>query len=124
MSVRRWGPLTADRVHRTIGNHMVTNSQLDLTFGALADPTRRAILARLAEGNSAVDLPIMADIEKIFGADHAQDFSRGIVYDDNSGIGDALFLQALDVIFDQFFHLFLQHKVARGLDPAQYSLLG
>jgi len=34
---------------------MVTNSrQLDLTFGALADPTRRAILARLARGEATV----------------------------------------------------------------------
>ncbi len=34
---------------------MVTNSrQLDLTFGALADPTRRAILARLARGDATV----------------------------------------------------------------------
>lgn len=34
---------------------MVTNtSQLDLTFGALADPTRRAILARLALGDASV----------------------------------------------------------------------
>jgi DNA-binding transcriptional ArsR family regulator len=34
---------------------MVTNStQLDLTFGALADPTRRAILARLSEGEASV----------------------------------------------------------------------
>lgn len=34
---------------------MVTNSeQLDLTFGALADPIRRAILARLAEGEATV----------------------------------------------------------------------
>jgi DNA-binding transcriptional ArsR family regulator len=34
---------------------MVTNSdQLDLTFAALADPTRRAILARLSEGESTV----------------------------------------------------------------------
>jgi DNA-binding transcriptional ArsR family regulator len=34
---------------------MVTNSdQLDQTFAALADPTRRAILARLAEGESTV----------------------------------------------------------------------
>lgn len=34
---------------------MVTNShQLDLTFAALADPTRRAILARLTEGDSTV----------------------------------------------------------------------
>jgi DNA-binding transcriptional ArsR family regulator len=34
---------------------MVTDSrQLDLTFAALADPTRRAILARLAKGDSTV----------------------------------------------------------------------
>jgi DNA-binding transcriptional ArsR family regulator len=34
---------------------MVTNSdQLDLTFAALADPTRRAILARLSEGERTV----------------------------------------------------------------------
>lgn len=34
---------------------MVTNSaQLDLTFGALADPTRRAILARLSDGDATV----------------------------------------------------------------------
>jgi DNA-binding transcriptional ArsR family regulator len=34
-------------------NAPVTN-QLDLIFGALADPTRRAILARLADGDAAV----------------------------------------------------------------------
>jgi DNA-binding transcriptional ArsR family regulator len=34
---------------------MVTDSeQLDLTFGALADPIRRAILARLAHGEATV----------------------------------------------------------------------
>jgi DNA-binding transcriptional ArsR family regulator len=34
---------------------MVTNnSQLDLVFSALADPIRRAILARLAEGEATV----------------------------------------------------------------------
>ncbi len=34
---------------------MVTNEQnLDLTFAALADPTRRAILARLATGDATV----------------------------------------------------------------------
>jgi DNA-binding transcriptional ArsR family regulator len=34
---------------------MVTNTrQLDLTFGALADPTRRAILARLVRGETTV----------------------------------------------------------------------
>jgi len=31
-----------------------TAAQLDATFAALADPTRRAILARLAEGDASV----------------------------------------------------------------------
>ena len=31
-----------------------TTEQLDRTFGALADPTRRAILARLASGEASV----------------------------------------------------------------------
>jgi DNA-binding transcriptional ArsR family regulator len=38
-------------------NHMVMNEmsdQLSAVFGALADPTRRAILARLAEGDANV----------------------------------------------------------------------
>ena len=33
---------------------MQTSQQLDVTFAALADPTRRAILARLAEGDASV----------------------------------------------------------------------
>lgn len=33
---------------------MVTDVALDLTFGALADPTRRALLARLAAGEATV----------------------------------------------------------------------
>ena len=33
---------------------MTTPDQLSLTFGALADPTRRAILARLANGEATV----------------------------------------------------------------------
>ncbi|MFQ5530232.1 MAG: helix-turn-helix domain-containing protein, partial [Gemmatimonadota bacterium] len=33
---------------------MVTNQALDRTFGALADPTRRAILVRLSEGDTTV----------------------------------------------------------------------
>lgn len=38
-----------------IGNHMVTNNgSLDLVFAALADSTRRAILARLAHGQATV----------------------------------------------------------------------
>jgi DNA-binding transcriptional ArsR family regulator len=32
----------------------VSNDQLSVTFAALADPTRRAILARLAEGEASV----------------------------------------------------------------------
>jgi DNA-binding transcriptional ArsR family regulator len=34
---------------------MTTSEQLDATFMALADPTRRAILARLAEGEASVN---------------------------------------------------------------------
>jgi DNA-binding transcriptional ArsR family regulator len=36
-------------------NHLVMdNAQLDATFAALSDPTRRAILARLASGEASV----------------------------------------------------------------------
>src|SRR6188472_4150099 len=34
---------------------MATATQLDATFAALADPTRRAILARLASGEASVN---------------------------------------------------------------------
>src|SRR5688572_2922679 len=34
--------------------HQMQPSQLDAVFGALADPTRRAILTRLAEGEATV----------------------------------------------------------------------
>jgi DNA-binding transcriptional ArsR family regulator len=33
---------------------MITAARLDATFAALADPTRRAILARLAQGEASV----------------------------------------------------------------------
>lgn len=33
---------------------VATSQQLDLTFGALSDPTRRAILARLSRGEASV----------------------------------------------------------------------
>jgi DNA-binding transcriptional ArsR family regulator len=33
---------------------MISSQQLDATFAALADPTRRAILARLAKGEASV----------------------------------------------------------------------
>jgi len=35
--------------------YAAANPNLDLVFGALADPTRRAILARLAEGEATVN---------------------------------------------------------------------
>lgn len=42
-------------VKSDIRNHMVTSQRrLDLVFGALSDSTRRAILARLAEGEATV----------------------------------------------------------------------
>lgn len=34
---------------------MLTSAELDATFAALADPTRRAILARLAKGEASVN---------------------------------------------------------------------
>src|SRR5215467_837773 len=34
---------------------MIDSQQLDATFAALADPTRRAILARLASGEASVN---------------------------------------------------------------------
>lgn len=43
------------RTRGLYGNHMVTSAaRLDRTFGALADSTRRAILARLAQGDASV----------------------------------------------------------------------
>lgn len=35
-------------------NHMVQHFPLDRTFGALADPTRRAILERLGRGSATI----------------------------------------------------------------------
>ena len=37
-----------------MGYAMATSARLDATFAALADPTRRAILARLASGEASV----------------------------------------------------------------------
>ena len=41
-------------VMRTTATAPLTEIQLDRAFGALADPTRRAILARLSEGDAGV----------------------------------------------------------------------
>jgi DNA-binding transcriptional ArsR family regulator len=38
-----------------LSGYTKTNSRLDATFAALADPTRRAILARLASGEASVN---------------------------------------------------------------------
>jgi DNA-binding transcriptional ArsR family regulator len=38
-----------------VGEERVAVDQLSTTFAALADPTRRAILARLAEGEATVN---------------------------------------------------------------------
>jgi len=60
---QEWQPACIVAGVMYIGNHMVTISsdtdrqtsdQLDLTFGALADPTRRSILEQLAIGPSTV----------------------------------------------------------------------
>lgn len=41
-------------VMQPMGYRMTPSRQLDATFAALADPTRRAILARLASGDASV----------------------------------------------------------------------
>ncbi len=58
---------------------MVTNShQLDLTFGALADPIRRAILARLAEGEATVgELARPFDVSRPAISKHLRVLERG-----------------------------------------------
>ena len=40
--------------HLVMGLPALSDTELDRTFGALADPTRRAILARLAKGEAGV----------------------------------------------------------------------
>jgi DNA-binding transcriptional ArsR family regulator len=49
----RWGN-RRERSTRA-GSALVTDRELDATFSALADPTRRAILARLAGGDATVN---------------------------------------------------------------------
>jgi len=47
--------VTQKRCHQTtVPSHRLPTSDLSQTFGALADPTRRAILARLARGEASV----------------------------------------------------------------------
>ena len=42
-------------VMKPTGNKPTPSARLDMTFAALADPTRRAILARLAGGEASVN---------------------------------------------------------------------
>ena len=53
-AVMPW-PVDRGSGSRHNGNYMVTiGDRLDATFGALADPTRRAIISRLARGDATV----------------------------------------------------------------------
>jgi DNA-binding transcriptional ArsR family regulator len=49
------GPYITIRLYNTEVNDMTAAERLDATFIALADPTRRAILARLARGEASVN---------------------------------------------------------------------
>jgi DNA-binding transcriptional ArsR family regulator len=49
------GIFSTSRFINRAGDNHVTADQLSTTFSALADPTRRAILARLAEGEATVN---------------------------------------------------------------------
>ncbi len=56
---------------------MSAAERLDLTLGALADPTRRAILARLSSGEARVtDLAAPVDISLNSGAKHIRVLER------------------------------------------------
>ena len=62
----------------------MTVDRLSLTFGALADPTRRAILARLAKGGASVgelaepfDMSLPAVSKHLKVLEHAGPVSRG-----------------------------------------------
>lgn len=62
----------------------MTTAQLDRTFAALADPTRRAILARLAEGEATVNelaepfpISVQAVSKHLKVLEHAGLISRG-----------------------------------------------
>ncbi len=71
-----------------IGNHMVTNKPaLNRTFGALADPIRRAILARLARGNATVgDLARPFNVSRPAISKHLRVLERaGLVRRDRDG---------------------------------------
>src|SRR5687767_10494982 len=48
------GRLYNHTVNQPMGYAMATSERLDATFAALSDPTRRAILARLASGEASV----------------------------------------------------------------------
>jgi DNA-binding transcriptional ArsR family regulator len=51
---RRVSAYLTTRLNATEGSATVTHDRLSSTFAALADPTRRAILARLASGEATV----------------------------------------------------------------------
>ena len=83
------GPATDSRPHLTerrdwlIFNHMVEYQQdLDVVFGALADPTRRAILQRLTKGNALVtELAEPFEMSLAAVSKHLQVLERaGLVY--------------------------------------------
>ena len=63
---------------------MTTTDELSITFAALADPTRRAILAKLAKGESTVndlaepfDISLQAISRHLKVLEHAGLISRG-----------------------------------------------
>ena len=58
-----------------------TTDGLSLTFGALADPTRRSILARLAEGDAAVN-----DLAALFPAISLQAVSKHLQVLERAGL--------------------------------------
>ncbi|MDH3428139.1 MAG: metalloregulator ArsR/SmtB family transcription factor [Gemmatimonadota bacterium] len=66
---------------------MVTNRELDRTFGALADPIRRAILVQLSQGDATVgELAAPFDVSRPAISKHLRVLERaGLVTRDRDG---------------------------------------
>jgi DNA-binding transcriptional ArsR family regulator len=81
-TARRWGltdnrPFHNLRVMQPSGYGQVAARHLDATFAALADPTRRAILARLASGDASVaELTAPFDISQAAVSKHLKVLER------------------------------------------------
>ncbi len=103
---------------------MVDQETLDITFAALADPTRRAMLARLSEGEATVsDLAKPLSMSLAGASKHIQVLERaGLVSRRRDGRQHFLALEARRL---RKAHAWLQHYAAfwtQALDALEDAL--